>query len=68
MNKNSIGSLTTVKNTAIAVEINIDLYLLFLSASTFLYIAKATPIKEAVDKTTYPALNLAGTTVDIILL
>ena len=39
INKNSIGSVTPVSNTANTVETNIDLYCFFLSSSTFLNIA-----------------------------
>ena len=58
-----MGSLTPVKNTANPIEINIDLYFFFLSASTFLYIANAIPSNDAVDNITCPTLNLAGVTV-----
>ena len=52
MNINSNGSDTPVKNVANAAEINIDLYADFLSESTFRNMAKAAPIKDAVDKIT----------------
>ena len=63
MNINSIGSDTPVKNTANPADKNIDLYLFFLSASTFLYIAKAIPINDTVEANTCPTLKRAGITV-----
>ena len=45
-----------------AAEKNTDLYFFFLSGSTFLYIANATPINEALESITCPALKRAGTT------
>ena len=60
---NSSGSVTPVKNTARPADKNIDLYFFFLSSSTFLYIANAAPINEALERITWPNLNLAGVTV-----
>ena len=60
---NSSGSVTPVRNTASTVERNIERYLSFLSASTLLYIASATPSKRPVAPIICPTLKRAGVTV-----
>ena len=63
MNMNSSGSVTPVRKTASAVEMNMDLYLARLSASTRRYIASAMPSSRPVAPIIWPTLKRAGVTV-----
>ena len=65
MNMNSIGSVTPVRNTASAVETNMERYLARLSASTRRYIASAMPRSRPVAPIIWPTLKRAGMTVAI---
>ena len=63
MNMNSSGSVTPVRNTASAVEMNIDLYFARLSASTRRNMASAMPSSRPVAPIIWPTLKRAGVTV-----
>ena len=63
MNMNSSGSVTPVRKTASAVEMNMDLYLARLSVSTRRYIASAMPSSRPVAPIIWPTLKRAGVTV-----